>query len=52
MLSHGQSIPLAERLELGITPNLIRLSVGVEDADDLVRDVEQALRRAVEGKSI
>ncbi|WVR06566.1 hypothetical protein IAU60_003597 [Kwoniella sp. DSM 27419] len=28
---------------LGITPNLIRLSVGIEDYDDLVEDLEQAL---------
>jgi len=31
------------RLELGITPGLIRLSVGLEDADDLIEDLSQAL---------
>lgn len=31
------------RLELGITPGLIRFSVGLEDADDLVKDILQAL---------
>jgi len=31
------------RLELGITPGLIRLSVGLEDADDLIKDIGQAL---------
>ncbi|GJE86713.1 cystathionine gamma-lyase [Phanerochaete sordida] len=44
-MTHG-SIPEAERLALGITDNLVRLSVGVEDADDLVADVEQALEAA------
>ncbi|WVW84953.1 hypothetical protein I302_106989 [Kwoniella bestiolae CBS 10118] len=33
--------------ELNITPNLIRFSVGIEDYDDLVEDIEQALEVAV-----
>ncbi|KAG8703267.1 hypothetical protein FRC09_004266 [Ceratobasidium sp. 395] len=45
-MTHG-SIPEAERVALGITPNLIRLSVGIEDADDLITDIEQALHIAV-----
>ncbi|KIK82153.1 hypothetical protein PAXRUDRAFT_832372 [Paxillus rubicundulus Ve08.2h10] len=45
-MTHG-SIPEAERALLGIGNNLIRLSVGVEEVDDLVRDVEQALQIAV-----
>ncbi|KAI0037162.1 Cys/Met metabolism PLP-dependent enzyme-domain-containing protein [Vararia minispora EC-137] len=48
LMTHG-SIPPAERAALGIGENLIRLSVGVEDADDLVRDIEQALKVAVKG---
>lgn len=32
-----------ERLEVGIKDNLVRLSLGVEDADDLIADLEQAL---------
>lgn len=32
--------------EAGIDPGLIRLSVGLEDADDLIRDIEQALDRS------
>ncbi|KAG9311490.1 Cys/Met metabolism PLP-dependent enzyme-domain-containing protein [Chiua virens] len=40
-------IPEAERVALGIEDNLIRLSVGVEETEDLVRDVEQALEVAV-----
>ena len=31
------------RLEIGITPGLVRLSVGIEDTDDLIADLEQAL---------
>jgi len=41
-MTHG-SIPRAERELLGIGDNLIRLSVGVEETEDLVRDIEQAL---------
>ncbi|CAM1370041.1 Cystathionine beta-lyase [Tenacibaculum sediminilitoris] len=39
------SIPEADRLKIGITDSLIRLSVGVEDIDDLLSDLEQALSR-------
>ncbi|HYC22601.1 MAG TPA: aminotransferase class I/II-fold pyridoxal phosphate-dependent enzyme [Candidatus Bathyarchaeia archaeon] len=35
-----------ERLAIGIKDNLVRLSVGLEDAGDLIRDLEQALERA------
>ena len=41
------SIPEAERRRLGITDDLIRLSVGVEDPDDLDEDVRTALKAAV-----
>jgi O-succinylhomoserine sulfhydrylase len=34
----------AQRLELGITPDLLRLSVGLEDPLDLIEDLDQALR--------
>ncbi len=37
------SIPREERLKVGLTDSLIRLSVGVEDADDLIEDLEKAL---------
>ncbi len=37
------SIPREERLKNGLADTLIRLSVGVEDAEDLVADLEQAL---------
>ncbi len=38
------SIPRDERIRNGLVDTLIRLSVGVEDAGDLVEDLEQALR--------
>jgi cystathionine gamma-lyase len=38
------SIPKEERIKNGLTDTLIRLSVGVEDVDDLMEDLDQALR--------
>jgi cystathionine beta-lyase/cystathionine gamma-synthase len=38
------SIPKADRLKVGLTDSLIRLSVGVEDVDDLIADLEEAFR--------
>ena len=42
LMTHG-SIPLETRLELGITDSLVRLSVGVEDVEDLKEDIRTAL---------
>jgi len=42
-MSHA-SIPEDFRKEVGITESLIRLSVGLENIDDLIEDLEQALR--------
>ena len=44
-MSHA-SVPAAQRDRLGITDSLVRFSVGVEHADDLIRDVAQALELA------
>ncbi|MGH9377873.1 MAG: trans-sulfuration enzyme family protein [Terriglobia bacterium] len=38
-----QAVPRERRLALGITDGLVRLSVGVEAADDLIQDLDQAL---------
>ena len=38
------SVPEPLRKELGIGPNLLRLSVGIEDADELIADLEQAFK--------
>ena len=46
IMTHS-SIPDAERAKLGISDNLIRLSVGIEDTEDLIADIEQALVKAV-----
>ena len=37
------SIPKEERDKAGVTDSLLRLSVGVEDIDDLLEDLKQAL---------
>jgi cystathionine beta-lyase/cystathionine gamma-synthase len=37
------SIPREERIKNGLSDGLIRLSVGIEDADDLIADLEQAI---------
>ena len=37
------SIPLEERIKNGLNDSLIRLSVGIEDADDLIEDLRQAI---------
>ena len=43
-MTHG-SIPESERLKIGITDSLIRLSVGIEDEEDLLADLEHALNQ-------
>ena len=37
------SVPDGRKAELGISDNLVRISIGIEDADDLIADFEQAL---------
>ena len=44
LMSHA-AMPPAERDRLGITDTLIRLSIGLEDAEDLIADFDQALGR-------
>ncbi|HAC23765.1 MAG TPA: cystathionine gamma-synthase, partial [Cytophagales bacterium] len=39
------SIPREERLKNGLTDSLIRLSIGVEDAEDLLEDLNQAFSK-------
>lgn len=39
------SIPAERRAELGITDGLVRISVGIEDVQDLMEDLEQALSK-------
>src|SRR5436305_383502 len=47
LISHPESmthasVPLETRTRLGITPGLVRISVGIEDIADLIADVDQA----------
>lgn len=44
IMTHA-SVPAERRAELGISDQLVRLSVGIEDADDLIADLDQALGR-------
>jgi len=43
--THQQLTP-EEQLETGVTPDFIRLSVGIEDIEDIIADLDQALRKA------
>ena len=45
IMTHA-SVPKKIREELGITDNLIRISVGIEDSKDLISDLKQALDKA------
>jgi len=47
LISHPEtmthaSVPADQRMRLGITPGLVRISVGIEDVEDLIADLEQA----------
>ena len=44
LMTHA-SIPEDKRKEVGISDDLVRLSVGIEDIEDLIADLEQALKK-------
>ncbi|MCH7794332.1 MAG: PLP-dependent transferase [Proteobacteria bacterium] len=44
-MTHAE-VPAADRQARGLTDGLVRLSVGIEDVDDIIADLEQALERA------
>ncbi|WP_417354204.1 trans-sulfuration enzyme family protein [Flavobacterium sp.] len=46
-----KSIPAEKRYSSGVTDSLIRLSVGLEDADDLIDDLKQAIANAVKANA-
>lgn len=46
IMTHA-SIPAAERAKVGISDTLVRLSVGIEDVEDLEKDLETALAKVV-----
>jgi Fur family ferric uptake transcriptional regulator len=41
----ARSLPPEERLALGITPGTVRVSVGIEDPEDVLEDFRQAIAR-------
>src|ERR1041384_7275589 len=41
------SVPESERIRLGITDGLVRVSVGIEDVEDIIADIDQALNTIV-----
>ncbi|WP_312910568.1 O-acetylhomoserine aminocarboxypropyltransferase/cysteine synthase family protein [Natronosalvus caseinilyticus] len=43
--THGQLTP-EEQADAGVTPDLVRLSVGIEDPEDILADLEQAIETA------
>jgi cystathionine beta-lyase/cystathionine gamma-synthase len=43
-MSHGVMSP-DEKKKIGITEGTIRLSIGIEDSDDLIKDIDNALER-------
>jgi cystathionine beta-lyase/cystathionine gamma-synthase len=44
LMTHS-SIPPGIQMQIGITPGLVRLSVGIEDVEDLIADLDQALAK-------
>jgi len=42
IMTHA-SIPAEHRVKLGIVDGLVRFSVGIEDVDDLIADIDQGL---------
>jgi cystathionine gamma-synthase/methionine-gamma-lyase len=44
--SSHRTLTESQRQEMGVTPNLVRLSVGIEEPADLIADLDQALRKA------
>lgn len=49
-MSH-KLLPKEAKLKIGITDNLIRLSVGIEDVNDLIQDLDQALKLSQQNNS-
>jgi O-acetylhomoserine (thiol)-lyase len=45
--THQQLTP-EEQLETGVSEDYVRISVGIEDVDDIKADIDRALREAVE----
>ena len=48
-MTHG-SIPKEERLKVGLTDSMIRLSIGIEDVEDLINDLKSAFQKLSNSK--
>ncbi len=48
VMTHGP-LSVAKKLEMGVTPDLLRLSVGIEDIEDIIADLEHALDATLAG---
>jgi cystathionine gamma-synthase/methionine-gamma-lyase len=46
-ISSHRTVPAEERARLGISDSLVRLSVGIEDVNDILADLDQALAAAM-----
>jgi len=51
IMTHA-SVPPEQRAKLGISDSLIRLSIGIEDVDDLIEDLKRALECIGKSKTI
>ena len=51
LTSHAM-IPAEERAKMGVTEQMIRLSVGIENADDLIADLENALQAVASAQQV
>jgi O-acetylhomoserine (thiol)-lyase len=43
-----QQLTEDEQAAAGVTPDMVRLSVGIEDSEDIVADLDESIRRAAE----
>jgi O-acetylhomoserine (thiol)-lyase len=46
LLSHLANLSAAEQRETGVTEEYVRLSIGIENVEDIIADIDQALRAA------
>ena len=46
LMTH-KDVPVGDRIKIGLTDSLIRLSIGIEHVDDLLMDLDQALAAAM-----
>ncbi len=48
-ISSHRAVPAEERAKIGISDGLVRLSVGIEDVEDIIADLDRALAAADRG---